>query len=383
MHQNKNLFIFGGTSVYKENKKIFVKKPFETYLKYFKKNFSKVNWIVPNTSPIKFNNSIDSLDINIKTYNKNILNIIYINIYILFLFLKLRNKFYLIYFNSPFLFPVFFLLNNLSIKTMSYVGIDHLDLKKNNKLNTFPFWKNYYYFYLHHTLKKSNIVLARGSKIKNYCKKYNNNVFLTEPIGWNINNNLNYDKFKKKYKSLNKLKILFVGKILESKGIFLLLHAFLQLQSIYKDISFNIIGDGPDKYKLEKLIRLNDKINFHGWIDDDEKIKRIFSHSNLLVCPTLPGYPEGVPRVISEALSTFTMVLSSDVGGINNEFINNSPILLFKGGNIISLKNKIKKIINNNFDIKETYELIKNYNKNRIESYKQHYSMLVSKKIDE
>ena len=50
----------------------------------------------------------------------------------------------------------------------------------------------------------------------------------------------------------------------------------------------------------------------------------------------------GVPRVIDEALSLYKLVIASKVGGIYQEFKENSPIIMFDGGSHSSLFQSIE-----------------------------------------
>ena len=56
----------------------------------------------------------------------------------------------------------------------------------------------------------------------------------------------------------------------------------------------------------------SDFVKFHNWIDDPISMEKIMNESDLLVCPSRDEYPEGVPRVINEALNLSMPVLCSD-----------------------------------------------------------------------
>ena len=73
----------------------------------------------------------------------------------------------------------------------------------------------------------------------------------------------------------------------------------------------NIVGDGKDKHILTEEISKIENIHYFGWIDNENKLLDIYNKSDLLICPTRPGYPEGVPRVIDEALSLYKLVITS------------------------------------------------------------------------
>jgi len=377
---NKNLIILGGTSVYiNEKRDITLKNTFYNYLKKFESNFNKIYWIVPNTSLFELNSIADFKKIKVLTFNKTISGIFLINLRLFLKLLSLKNK-YILHFNSPFTFPNYYFLKKNSYKFLSYVGIDYNDILNFDRLSNFPLWKNYYFFYLKTLLKNSDIILARGKTIFDYCKKYNQNVTLTDYIGWDFKKEISLKEFIKTNHINKNLNILFIGKIIKEKGIFDLLKVFIQLTKEYKDFTFNlkIVGDGQDKENLIKIIKLFNNIKYYGWIDNENELLDILNDSNLLICPTRPGYPEGVPRVIDEALNLYKLVIASKVGGIAKEFEQNPPLILFECGDINSLKKSIEEIIYNNIDLRQIYKNINSRIKGGSGAADQHIDLLNS-----
>ena len=133
-------------------------------------------------------------------------------------------------------------------------------------------------------LKNSDLLLARGKAIYNFCKKYNNNVFVTNYLGWNFKKKISYENFFKFNKEKNKITILFIGKIIFEKGIFDLLKIFQEIVLKYPDIKFymNIVGDGKDKHILTEEISKIENIHYFGWIDNENKLLDIYNKSDLL-----------------------------------------------------------------------------------------------------
>lgn len=84
-----------------------------------------------------------------------------------------------------------------------------------------------------------------------------------------------------------------------------------------KDIKLHFIGEGPNKiniYNLSKKYKLEDKIYFHGYIEQ-EKLKDLLLNSHLFCMPT--DY-EGLCKSIIEAMALGIPVLASDVAPIND-----------------------------------------------------------------
>lgn len=375
-----NLIILGGTSVFINNKnQITLKNTFYDYLRELESQFDSVYWIVPNTSLFELNSIAKFDNLKVYVFNKSILGILAINLKLIFLSLKLKKK-YILHFNSPFTFPSHFFLKKNTIKFISYVGIDYNEIISFDKLNKFPFWKSYYFYYLKTLLKNSDLLLARGKAIYNFCKKYNNNVFVTNYLGWNFKKKISYENFFKFNKEKKKITILFIGKIIFEKGIFDLLKIFQEIVLKYPDIKFymNIVGDGKDKHILTKEISKIENIHYFGWIDSENKLLDIYNKSDLLICPTRPGYPEGVPRVIDEALSLYKLVIASKVGGIYQEFKENSPIIMFDGGSHSSLFQSIEQVIQNSVDLEQIYKNINLRLNNNISAAEQHVNLIKS-----
>tara|TARA_B100001540_G_C15732494_1_gene608268 strand:- start:8 stop:1048 length:1041 start_codon:yes stop_codon:yes gene_type:complete len=93
--------------------------------------------------------------------------------------------------------------------------------------------------------------------------------------------------------SRNLKNIIFIGSLIERKRV----HEFILLAQEYNNISFHIVGDGPEKDILNKNISNN--VVFHGHMNYDS-IKTILLRCQLMF---LPSKSEGFPKVILEAAS--------------------------------------------------------------------------------
>ena len=321
--------------------------------------FDEIYWFVPVSNPINVGSKVKFKKIKIFFYEKNIFSILKVNFILISQLYKSKHKYYVLFFNSPFFFLSLPYLKYKSKKFITYVGIDYEDLVKYNRLSNFIFWKKYYFSYLKYTLKKSDLIFARGNKILSFCKQFNNNVSITNPIGWNFKKDLNYQEFKKNLINTSKLNILFIGKVIREKGIYNLIDAFIKLKSEFpkKNLKLDIVGDGKELEKIKKNF-CNISIHTHGWIDDESKIFNLLDSSSIFVCPTLPGYPEGVPRVIDEALNFSKLVVASNVGGIKEEFKDES-IILYNPKNPNQLLITLRNILRNEINLDKYYQSIK------------------------
>lgn len=112
--------------------------------------------------------------------------------------------------------------------------------------------------------------------------------------------------------------ILFVGNILEQKGLSELVDAFTALRGTNGPMTLRIIGAEKDlffKKKLEETIaerNLQDDVQFLGVMDQRE-IARWMCAADCLV---LPSHIEGFGLVALEAMACGTPVVGSDAGGL-------------------------------------------------------------------
>ena len=85
--------------------------------------------------------------------------------------------------------------------------------------------------------------------------------------------------------------ILFIGRLIPSKKVKVLLQYFQELQNQMKktDITLEIIGDGVDENLIEKAQKENDKIKWHGTLTNEFDIAPIMKRANFVFVPGLSG----------------------------------------------------------------------------------------------
>lgn len=335
----KRLLIIGGTAVKQNyNGLIKLKYPFKIYIEGLSDYFDQVVWIVGSNIDAPVKSIIDKRNIKIIPYNNNLISCIK-TMNLILKILKL-DKFYVLIFPSPKLHFVIPLIRKYSLNFVYYIGINPNNIKVNSILKYFG-W-NFILKYLHIIpFKFSNYIIARGNYLKKFANIYNNNVFKTIPIGYGVLN-------IKSKKRLN-FKVLFIGKILKEKGVFELYDSIKIINTTnVNKISLDFIGDGTSLNKLKQIVKQNesDFVKFHNWIDDPISMEKIMNESDLLVCPSRDEYPEGVPRVINEALNLSMPVLCSDQKTFLEEF-KDLPIFFFKTNDTNDLTKKINLFYSN------------------------------------
>ncbi|WP_218395982.1 glycosyltransferase [Alteromonas lipotrueae] len=111
------------------------------------------------------------------------------------------------------------------------------------------------------------------------------------------------------------IKLVFIGSVIKTKGIFELIDAIALLKKQNCTINLNLLGAGAQMKDLEERISqlgVADSVNLVGPIPHDSLMSFIHDSDALI----LPSYREGVPNVVMESLSTGTPVIVTKVGGI-------------------------------------------------------------------
>lgn len=133
------------------------------------------------------------------------------------------------------------------------------------------------------------------------------------------------------------LNLLFVGRLLRSKGIIEAYELFLLLQKSNKNVKLTIAGERDNKnpdsiteYELADIVKTKN-VEYLGYVAD---LKNVFLNSNVLIFPS--KYREGVPRVIVEALKFGLTILTYNLPGCKETVTSNG--LLLRPGHFLSDK---------------------------------------------
>lgn len=131
---------------------------------------------------------------------------------------------------------------------------------------------------------------------------------------------------------------LFVGRLLENKGLRVLLNAWKELHVQYP---LHIVGDGPDRSTLETEAHESQLsgITFHGRLSREEVIEAIKGARFIIVPSTLY---EGFPMCIVESFACGIPVLCSRLGGLAEIVQPHLTGLHFTPGDSLDLAAKVK-----------------------------------------
>lgn len=149
---------------------------------------------------------------------------------------------------------------------------------------------------------------------------------------------------------------IFLGRLLQDKGVNELLAAFSDLFSSNNNVYLHIIGevdpDNPSSISQNDLfafVKENKNISLHGHID---KPQEFIANCDCLV---LPSYREGLPRANLEALAMAKPIITTNVAGCKETVIHGYNGLLCKAKDSLDLGIQMKAMVN--FSIEKRAEM--------------------------
>ena len=147
-------------------------------------------------------------------------------------------------------------------------------------------------------------------------------------------------------KSSYKHNILFVGRLVEWKGIDTLIRSMTVVRKAIPDSELNIVGEGLLREPLQRLVKdtgLTDTICFCGRLSDEDLAKH-YDSASILVLPSrsFQGLVmEGLGVVLLEAMSHGVPVIGSNIGGIPDIIDDGRNGFLFQSEDEKNLAEKI------------------------------------------
>ncbi|CAN5385823.1 glycosyltransferase family 4 protein [soil metagenome] len=154
--------------------------------------------------------------------------------------------------------------------------------------------------------------------------------------GGSINSSKNND---------GRLKIIFVGRISEFKGVHLLIEAFTQIAP--ENISLDIYGPETDENYVTRCKNMADgmeNIQWKGMLASDNRVDTLAGYDILCLPST---FSEMSPLVIQEAYEAGIPVLASNVYGNKEQIADNENGWLFRFKDSNDLASKLKYLVEN------------------------------------
>ena len=185
---------------------------------------------------------------------------------------------------------------------------------------------------------------------------------------------IDLDVFKSKNLE-KKYDLVFSGRLVKNKGIFLLLQAVEKL----KNVKLAIIGSGSLEKKIKKFIKEHKlNIDFVGWVPTAKDLARVYNQSKIFV---MPSFNEGGPRTPLEAMACKVPVITSRVG-VMLDIVKDGQNGLFIDWNVKDIEEKIFTLLNNENLRKKIaengYQTVQQFERKKaIKNYADFYKRLV------
>jgi glycosyltransferase involved in cell wall biosynthesis len=143
------------------------------------------------------------------------------------------------------------------------------------------------------------------------------------------------------YNTDKPLKLVYVGRLVRTKGLFEVVDALAELKRAGRQFRFSIAGGGPDQGELTAALEragLEDRVQFLGSIFAVEKC-RLWLDSDLFVFPTF--HPEGLPYSLLEAMAAGCVPVTTPVAAIPDVMRNGEHGLFVPAQNAGALANAL------------------------------------------
>ena len=135
--------------------------------------------------------------------------------------------------------------------------------------------------------------------------------------------------------------VLFVGSIEPRKNLDLLLRAWAEIKSNFKETELLIVGVSGNVFSAVNLAHEVERVRFLGYVED-EMLAGLYANATVFV---LPSQEEGFGLPALEAMASGTPVIVSD-GNALREIVNEAG-LIFCLSNPVGLKNALTECLSN------------------------------------
>jgi glycosyltransferase involved in cell wall biosynthesis len=175
------------------------------------------------------------------------------------------------------------------------------------------------------------------------------------------------DQIRKKLGFTDGKIVTFSGRLVERKGVSVLLEAWRKLIQDCKDVMLIILGDGPLEKKLKnqsRLLGIEENVKFCGFINN---IDDYLAATDIFV---FPSFQEGFPNSVLEAMACGIPVIATRIGGIVDVIKDEENGLLVEPGNAEQLADALKKLISDT-------EYASTLGKNGLKTVRENYDINV------
>ena len=143
-----------------------------------------------------------------------------------------------------------------------------------------------------------------------------------------------------------KTRVVFVGRLASKKGVDVAIRAVAESD----DLTLVIIGDGPERSRLEELtdaLGARDRVAFIGQRSRND-VAAEFRTATCVVIPSvvaLDGDRDGTPNVLGEAVAAGVPVVAARIAGLEELLVDRRHGLLHAPGDTVGLRSCLQQII--------------------------------------
>ena len=169
---------------------------------------------------------------------------------------------------------------------------------------------------------------------------------------YRVYNGLDLSTFKPSIPLPKPVRLLSVGRLIEKKGFVFLVEACRILRSSGLDFACKIVGEGPERRRLEELIRayeLSDQVRLTGSKPQTE-IVDLLARSSIFVFPAIhdnSGDSDNLPTVLVEAMASNLPIVATGIAGIPEIVQHNENGILVQEKDAVQLANAVRALAGN------------------------------------
>jgi L-malate glycosyltransferase len=196
------------------------------------------------------------------------------------------------------------------------------------------------------TVRVASVISHKIIAVSNRVKNLNSNFYKISPKKvFVVHNGIDGSRFnlRPKENSGDRFLIGSVGGLQPQKGYMVALEAIRQIVTIYPQVEYNIIGDGPERHSLAIFIKrhkLDENVHLMGW---QANIPDQLAKLDLFL---MTSFHEGFSIALLEAMASGLPIIATDVGGNGEAILNKKNGILIPPNNVKATIKSIDSLIN-------------------------------------
>jgi glycosyltransferase involved in cell wall biosynthesis len=146
--------------------------------------------------------------------------------------------------------------------------------------------------------------------------------------------------------------LLFVGRLVGKKGLRYLIEAFPKILERFADARLTIVGDGPERARLEELVsslRIEEKVTFMGAVPNTA-LPELFHQASVFIFPSVvsdDGDREGFGLVLVEAMGCGCAAVVTDLPAMEDIVQNGKTAIVVRQKNPTEIVRAVTSLLSN------------------------------------